>query len=543
MSKNIKKLSINSIMIFVNIIVIILCFILNKYLFFCSLDLNFLYLLSLCICIINITGYFIHLLFGDKLNPKYKKSKKMMIIFIISFVVIVLLNILLSSKIFNYQKYRELAGKIETTNFESDMQTIDLKNLPIINENIAYNLADKKLGEIPSLGSQVEIGDLTLQNLDGTLYFVAPLEHKGFFKWFKQRTTMGYVKVNATKENNVELVTTLNNKPISLKYLQSSFFGTNLKRYAYSICNNKVLDDFDLELDDNGNPYWVISKLERTIGTSGLKTVGTLIIDAQTGEYNEYSLNDTPKWVDRIQPFETVKTNLKNYGTLIHGCFNFSDKDKVTLTPGGTTIYDGEDCYYYMGVTSTGQDEGIIGFYLTNTRTNKTKFYKVSGADENAARSSANGKLSNYGYSATYPILVNIQNTPTYFMKMLDEKGLVKSYSFVNVSNYNLVSVGETIDKAYNSYVETLSRSDFSSLITNNNKEVIEGTIDRIGMYISNSTTYYMIILVEGEASYIVPTDVNNEVCIAKEGDLVKMEFIDNTSSSSKTVSYFELKK
>ncbi|MEG0367515.1 MAG: hypothetical protein RR585_11815, partial [Coprobacillus sp.] len=71
--------------------------------------------------------------------------------------------------------------------------------------------ADKKLGEIPSLGSQVTIGELHLQSIAGELYYVAPLEHSSLIKWFTNSNgTSGYIKVSATNQNDVQLVTELN---------------------------------------------------------------------------------------------------------------------------------------------------------------------------------------------------------------------------------------------------------------------------------------------------------------------------------------------
>ena len=83
----------------------------------------------------------------------------------------------------NYKEYRKLAGEIKQEDFTEDIEIIDISELPINNSDLARNLADKKLGEIPSLGSQVEIGEFTLQKVNGELYYVAPLEHTGLFKW------------------------------------------------------------------------------------------------------------------------------------------------------------------------------------------------------------------------------------------------------------------------------------------------------------------------------------------------------------------------
>ncbi|MBE5955545.1 MAG: hypothetical protein E7253_03740, partial [Lachnospiraceae bacterium] len=111
-----------------------------------------------------------------------------------------------SSPLFNYQAHRNLIGEIKEVGFSEQMDYIDLEQVPIIDEALADKLADKKLGDIPSLGSQVRVGSMSLQNVDGQLYYVAPLEHTSVLKWLFNQTTPGYVKVSATDVDDVELV-------------------------------------------------------------------------------------------------------------------------------------------------------------------------------------------------------------------------------------------------------------------------------------------------------------------------------------------------
>lgn len=90
-------------------------------------------------------------------------------------------SLIIFSSLIMPNKHRNLIGNVEEVEFSSQIEHIDLKQLPTIDKELAGKLADKKLGEIPSLGSQVTIGDLTLQSVAGELYYVAPLEHSSFF--------------------------------------------------------------------------------------------------------------------------------------------------------------------------------------------------------------------------------------------------------------------------------------------------------------------------------------------------------------------------
>ena len=146
--------------------------------------------------------------------------------------------------------------------------------------------------------------------------------------------------------------------------------------------------DYTFELDDDGKPYWVITRYDNAIGFLEQKAIGTLIIDAQTGESNIYDIENTPEWVDRIQTMSYIKNYLNKWGELVHGVFNFSDKDKLVSTDGMNIIFNDDKCYYYTGITSVGSDESLVGFTLTNTRTGKTTMYKTSGATEYASMKS-----------------------------------------------------------------------------------------------------------------------------------------------------------
>ncbi|MDZ7548572.1 cell shape-determining protein, partial [Clostridium perfringens] len=147
-------------------------------------------------------------------------------------------------------------------------------------------------------------------------------------------------------------------------------------------------------------PYWAITRYDNAIGFTEAKATGVLVIDAQTGDSEVYDINDAPKWIDRIQPDRYIMNYIDKWGELVHGIFNFSDKDKLKTTEGMNLIYNNDTCYYYTGITSVGNDEGLVGFTLTTTRTGETSMYKTSGATETASMKSAEGKVQQYKYTA-----------------------------------------------------------------------------------------------------------------------------------------------
>lgn len=437
-----------------------------------------------------------------------------------------IISLIAFSPIFNYKAHRQLIGNVDGIEFSNEIQHIDLKQLPIIDKEVAYKLADKKLGEIPSLGSQVTIGDLTLQSIKGQLYYVAPLEHSSLFKWFTNRKgTTGYIKVSATNESDVQLVTEVNGKDIKIKYLDSAYLFSNLRRAAYFRDMKAGHTDFTFELDDEGNPYWIITRYDNAIGITEEKAIGVLVLNAETGDSEIYDIEDAPSWIDRIQPKKYIRNYIDKWGELVHGIFNFSDKDKLTSTDGMNLIFNNNECYYYTGVTSVGNDEGLVGFMLTNTRTGETSLYKTSGATETASMKSAEGKVQQYGYKATLPYLINIQNEPTYFMTLKDSNGLVKQYAMVNVKNYNIVGVGDTLQSTLNKYLEGLTNTNIS-LEGSNSEEILEGEIERIGLVVKDGTSIYDIKIKGNNNIFSVSTETSREVALSSIGDKIKIKYI-----------------
>ncbi|MGL5646533.1 MAG: cell shape-determining protein [Clostridium sp.] len=466
-------------------------------------------------------------------------SKKFITIGVISGAIFIGVNIFFSPLV-SYEKHRRLAGEIDNIEFTSEIKHIDLNQLPTIDEELAMKLADKKLGEIPSLGSQVEIGNLTLQSVGGKLYYVGPLEHSSLFKWIANREgTPGYVMVSATNQNDVKLVTELNGKPLKLKYLESSYLLSDLNRAAFLRDMKAGHTDFTFELDDEGKPYYVITRYDNGVGITEQKAIGALIIDVQTGESEIYTVEDMPKWVDRIQPAKFVQRHNDKWGELVHGVLNFSDKDKLKTTTGMNLIFNNDECFYYTGITSVGNDEGLVGFMLTNTKTGKTTMYKTAGATEEAAMKSAEGKVQQFSYIATFPYLINIQNEPTYFTTLKDANGLVKQYAMVNVKNYNTVAVGDSLQSTLNRYLEALTNTNIS-LEGSNTGKTVEGEIERIGLVVKEGTSIYDIKLKGKNEIFSVSTETAREVALSTEGDKVKIEYIPVGDSKFILVNKFE---
>lgn len=478
---------------------------------------------------------------------RYEEIAMLSLIGILGYGVIVVILLFIGSPVFNSAKMYNQLGNVETKDFKTDVVEVDASQIPVVDIKLADKLADKKLGEDLALGSQVEIGEFTnKQQVNGKLLYVAPLEHRSFFKWLSNRNgTPGYVVVSATNMNSVKLVKEINGKAINIKYCNSGFFGDDLERHIrMSGYLTQGLTEFSFELDEDGNPYWVVTTYKNTTLFGNPEATGVIICDPQTGKCNWYPLSEVPEWVDIVQPESFIKRQLANYGKYVHGLFNFSDKDKLSVTEHITTVYNNGECYYYTGMSSVGKDNGTVGFILVNTRDKSAKFYKMVGATEEAAMSSAEGKVQNMGYSATEPIPLNVTGIPTYFCTLKDNEGLVKEYAMLNIEDYSIVGVGDTIEEAKRNYLKAVNAS--GSRVDFGNSEVYsytkEGVVSRIGTNIESGETYYYMILDNDSSKlFFASYDVSEELPITREGDNVSVSYVDESNGAINIVKFDNL--
>lgn len=427
--------------------------------------------------------------------------------------------------------YRELIGSVTESDYSADTSPVDPAHVRTVDQALAQRLADKLLGEDPALGSRVSVGAMHIQQVNGRLYWVAPLDHSGLFKWFKFRNdgTPGYIMVSATDDRDRRMVETVDREPVHLVYNGGNWFGSRLERYLYAHgYTTKGLTDFTFEIDDSGRPYYVVTRYRPRIGFGGLDAMGVVVLDAQTGEITEYATADAPAWIDRIQPEPFVRQQVAWWGHFVHGWWNPSDVDEVMPTAGTALVY-GEDgrSYWYTGMTSVGADQGTIGFTLVDTRTKEARLYHQAGATEQAASGSAEGAVQNAGYRAGFPIPYNVAGQPAFFVILKDNNGLAKAYAWVNQQNYQIVGVGETVADAMLQYRRRLvSRgnvvaADMGANLANAEARVVRFSADtRRG-----ETTYYLVLEGLEDRVFAGASDLSVELPLTKVGDTVSVRY------------------
>lgn len=461
--------------------------------------------------------------------PFPKKGRVFLLIAAIPWGILILVSIY-SSVLFHVGQYQSQLTEPEIRQFSADVQPIDINQLPVVDKELASLLADKKLGEKPALGSQVTLGTPTIQKVNGKLVWAVPLLHSGFFKWISSEDgAPGYILVSATNPRDVSYV-----ENFKIKYQQNGYFLDNLDRYArFSSGFFKGLTDYSFEINDDGQPYWVVSTYKNLVGFSLPESDGVLIINASTGEATRYALGNVPGWVDRVQPEDFIMNQINNRGNYVHGLFNFSNKDKFQTSQKSAIVYNNNRCYLFTGLTSVGADESTNGFMLVDMVTKTPYLYQVSGATESAAEKSAEGKVQNLHYTASFPLITNVDGQPAYFMTLKDDARLVKQYAFVSVTDYTSVGNGENIADAITSFRSVLKNTGGSSAIdTTGQQETVTGKVDRIASEISGgNTVYYVILQEQPDKIFMAVADLSRELALTRTGDNVSLTYVKTTKT------------
>ena len=481
----------------------------------------------------------------DRGNKTSKLAKNNFVIALILLVLVIAIPFFVTTPIFHANAYKNLIGEVSESEFTEDVSPVNVNDIRIADEDMAMKLGEKKIGEIPAIGSVSQLGEFHIQSVNGELYWVAPLVHRDIIKWITNLDgTDGYVMVSATDPQDVKLVQTLDKKPIKIKYQPEAYFLQDLHRYLYiNGLVNYGMTEFTLEINDQGRPYWVVSLYEHKVGFSGSDAVGVAVLDAQTGELNVYDIENAPKWIDRIQPQSMVIDQITDWGLYVKGFINsvFTEEGVLVPTEGESLVYgnDGKS-YWYTGITSSGGDESTVGFMLVDSRTKEAKLYMQTGATETAAMTSAEGKVQEKNYEATFPVMYNIYGTPTYVCALKDKAGLVKSVAFISVEDYSVLAVGNNKREALAAYKEALeSEGEDLKFETDVDTVELSGTVDRISADVQDGMTTYFFTLKNNNTLFKGTSKTSDRLPLTKSGDNVSISY-KKTYSATISITKFE---
>lgn len=449
-------------------------------------------------------------------------------LFILTLIIFAVGN-LLSSPIINADKYQKLMN-VKESDFTEDIQQTNYNTIPLLDKDSAELLGNRKMGSMVDMVSQFEVGsDYTQINYNDTPVRVTPLVYANEIKWLTNQKAgiPAYIRIDMATQNTecVKLDKTI-------KYSKAEYFNRNIYRHLRFHYPTYIFDDqIFFEIDDEGTPYWVCPVKKFNIGLFGGQTVGNVVLcNAVTGECTDYPVDQVPNWIDKVYSAELLTQLYNYYGIYKHGFFNsiLGQKDCLKATNGYNYIALDDDVWVYTGVTSVSGDQSNVGFVLMNQRTMETKYYKIEGAIEDSAMSSAEGQVQNLGYRATFPLLLNISDQPTYFMALKDGAGLVKKYAMVNVQKYQWVAIGDTVKECEKAYMTLLATNGISKINENQDIfETISGKISAIAPVVIEGNTHYYVALENSDQLFDIDMSDQNLIGIIRyqQGETIQLTY------------------
>lgn len=467
-------------------------------------------------------------------------------------VVTVGIGYLVSCEFFRAKSYHNIID-VDTKVFTEEIREEDyasFTDIPKLDDISATELANKALGDLAEKGyvSQFTASPESTQiNYKGAPVRVAPLKYANIIKWLNNTKggLPGYVRINMADEKTEFVEATI-------KYSTEEYFNEKLDRYLRFKYPTYIFGDANFEIDENGRPYWICPVLDRTIGLFGGTDVKSVIIvnaeigvnpeaDKLTGEFSidQIRNNEELKWIDRAYDSDLLVQQYNFYGKYPHGFWNsiLAQNDVITSTQGYNYIAKDDDVWMYTGVTSVTSDSSITGFVLINQRTKEAQYYPVTGGTEAAAQEAAQGRVKQYNYVATFPLIVNIDGQPTYFMSLKDATNIRQQYALIHVNQYNKIGATSTdMDTCLENYRKELKANGIDvkeNQAPVENKPVVDtldgtpvtGTVAEIRTAVKGGDSYYYIKLDSNSAYFSIPASKDETVVILNKGDNVTITY------------------
>ena len=465
-------------------------------------------------------------LIGAILAVGFEQKIKSVIVFIgiIGFAYLLITPLLNAEEKYESAKMEE---KVEITAFD------ETKTPASVPPKFVKNKMKKAFGQVPNT-SFYELGNLQIQKVNEEYVYIAPVEFSGLFKWFNGKTTPGYFTMSATdSSDNPKFV------KAEMQYVPSAFFNKNLERHIRLQYPSLIFyGDPQLEIDDEGKPYYIRSYGEFISARNGFDVKGIVMVDANSGETQQLKLDEIPQFIDGAVSPETVSLQNSYYGNYVHGYWNsiVGKKDVKLPSDEGTEanvspifMEDGE-MYYFTDFTSPKEGvDSMLGYALTNARTGNATYYtgnlEESYMDSQGALAIIEKKFVEKEWEGEMPILYNFYGEASWLSAVLDANGFLQNYFIVSAANPEISAYATTPNEALKLYKTALTRGG-STVDGSSNAEEAKATVKVLRVYKERVGDFTIVsfLTTTGE-NFIVSTEVAPFAIYVEENDQVAITY------------------
>ncbi|MDD7281394.1 MAG: hypothetical protein PUH10_05310 [Erysipelotrichaceae bacterium] len=458
---------------------------------------------------------------------------------VISFIVVIVLAPSLlgfaSARFFHASEYAKRIN-IEDADF-STISEVDFSKTAIIDRDTTEALGDRVMGQMSDWVSQFEVSDEYTQiSYKDSVYRVTPLEYADFFKWWANQKDgiPAYITVDSTN-GTAKLVRLSDLGYDNMKYVPSSLFNKNLMRHLRFQYPTEIFGSPSFEIDEEGRPWYVCTTYSYKLVGNKKYVTGAVFMDPITGESKKYDVDSVPTWSDRIFPESLVIEEIDDYGSLQKGFINsmIGQKGVIKSSSGYNYIEKDGDIWLYTGITSVNSDSSNLGFVLVNLRTHEALRIDAPGANETSAMKSAEDEVQNYGYEATFPVLVNVNGYPTYLMSLRSDtdnssQSVLKMYAMVDATDYQKVTT-VSVDQGLNvlkKQMIALQGKESNDQDVYQEKTIKVNNLNKV--FVDGNTIYYFEDENGKKYRMDFTTKYEEQLAFLKNGDNLTIEYLES---------------
>ena len=436
------------------------------------------------------------------------------------------------SAMFNASGYAAMIGQPEERVWTQDVQPKDPKHMLMGSEENALYQADKAIAQAGAIGSQFQVdkSHVTLQKINDKWYYIVPLEYRSFsVYYFGADGIPAYIKVSAEDPNRQAQLVELKDK---MKFAPSAYFGNYLKRHLrYNGFLNSDIYEYLLEVDEDGNAWWVVPIYKPKLGWWGEQITEVAQINPANGEIKRVQLDAIPAWMDRVFPGDLAKDYLTWKGTYHAGWVNsVMGKTNVTVAKSAILIYGADsEPYWVIGITSDNpSDKSLVDLAYTDARTGKTVLYKMSGGTTEEAIVEAidnNDGIKFRHLHGVNPQVYNCYGTMASVVPLMNDSCIFSGVAIVDIMNTQRLAVGKNQEQALRQFQRLLEQNGQQIAIDKSRiLESVDDTVARIG-FDHGSNVYYLLLTQKPGHLFTMDATEHPELPVTQPGDRVRLKF------------------
>jgi hypothetical protein len=440
-----------------------------------------------------------------------------------------------------------------------DYTESDPNHIPLMSSEMALQKARQGMNQVQikdvgdfqgnkttNASSIFEVNEGTFQSINNHIYWIFAPRPTG---WRNSNKVDGivpfYMKVDAEDPNQAAVAVMKDDQGgrIAIRYSPAGYYSHDLERYVWNKYHSKVRNDATLEIDDQGRPFYTLSKDRLTLNHQSTLPATLLLVNAQTGQIEEKKLTEVPDWVDRVYSQDTVKDMVGWWGEWANATWQISEQSanryKVSGDPVLVYARGGHPSFQVI-LTSYNSDTSASYLMMVDARTGKADSFQIpnltlSSVASNAITKSAAQKGKNK-LVPSHLVLYSVYGQLTWASPLEaeeDDHHIYQGMALVSATDPNgsTVVIGTSKASALEQYRQMVARGQGTNVNpeSGGNFKTMAGTVQYVNAIVENGNTVFYFGLAEDKSYQFkaTPNDDMPELRSIHIGAKVRVGYLD----------------